>query len=122
MAREVERAEQKWETQVEPWIEHRRLQKAAGRWDTILKRARKERNDMKKLREHRRRVREETGRQLLKDMGYFMEQTQKQATWDTPEMISQRLKWQEEIDEYGRIIRAQQLESTSLDMLKAKVC
>ena len=35
---EARRAEQKWVAEVEPWIEHRKQQKAAGRWDTILKR------------------------------------------------------------------------------------
>lgn len=117
---EAARAKKVWETGVEPWIEQRRKQKAAGRWDTVLKRARKERNDMKKVREHRRRRREEVGRQLLKDMGYFMEQTQKQATWDSPAMIDQRLKWQAFIDEAGKTIRAQQLENSGLDVIRAK--
>jgi hypothetical protein len=88
------------------------------RWDTLLKRARRERKEMHKEREQRKRVREEKAGRLLKDMGYFIENTQSKATYQSLALIEQRGRWEAFVDNMGVTVRARVLTAAGLEAIE----
>lgn len=113
---EEARRERYWKEKIEPLNKKRQEQQAVGRWDTLLKRARDEQQQMRKERERARREREDKARDLLKDMSYVLEQTGDDAA--SEEELKSRHKNQAFIDHMTNISRARRMDQATLEEVR----
>ena len=110
---EEARRERYWKEKIEPINKKRQEQLAAGRWDTLLKRARHEQQQMRKERERARREREDRARDLLKDMSYVLEQTGSDGA--SRDELKRRHDHQAFIDHMTNEIRARRMDQPTLE-------
>ena len=108
--------ERYWDDKIAPAIKKREEQQSQGRWDTLLKRARNEQQHMRKLREKKRRDREEKARELLKDMSYVLEQTGDDAMSD--ESLEKRTEDQKYIEYMNNETRARRMDPSTLEEVR----
>ena len=113
---EEARRDRYWKEKIDPINKKRQEQQAVGRWDTLLKRARGEQQQMRKEREHARREREDKARELLKDMSYVLEQTGDDAR--TEEELKSRHEKQSFIDHMTNLIRARRMDQATVEEVR----
>lgn len=113
---EEARRERYWKEKIEPINKKRQEQLAAGRWDTLLKRARNEQQQMRKERERARREREDRARDLLKDMSYVLEQTGGDGA--SRDELKRRHEHQAFIDHMTNETRARRIDQPTLQEVR----